>query len=441
MRSLKRAWWLGVPLVLLLGLAGVWAFSPSLRGWAFSLVGQARTTSADIVVSGFIEAEKVSLAPELGGRIVEITVAEGDEVTAGQVLVRLDDRVAQAQVAVAEAGLEVARARLALARAGARAEDIRRAEALLAQAEAARDGAYQAWQDARALLGNPQDLEARIAQLEAQVNVQRALLDQAVALKDLAEGAYNQYRAAMEQWESIPEPLRPPLSPDVHGALYAYWQAWAGVNAAGAAYDGAREALELLYQVRRNPQALRAQVDAAEAQYRSAEAAVELARAQLDGLRAGATVEEIATLEAQVQQAQAQLESARVALSKLTLVAPTGGQVLEIAAHEGELALPGVPILTVADLEKVRLTVYVPENRLGQIRVGQPVEVRVDSFPDRVFTGHIASIATQAEFTPRNIQTAEERVNMVFAVKVIIPNPDRALKPGMPADAYIRAGE
>lgn len=441
MRSLKRAWWLGVPLVLLLGLAGVWAFSPSLRGWAFSLVGQARTTSADIVVSGFIEAEKVSLAPELGGRIVEITVAEGDEVTAGQVLVRLDDRVAQAQVAVAEAGLEVARARLALARAGARAEDIRRAEALLAQAEAARDGAYQAWQDARALLGNPQDLEARIAQLEAQVNVQRALLDQAVALKDLAEGAYNQYRAAMEQWESIPEPLRPPLSPDVHGALYAYWQAWAGVNAAGAAYDGAREALELLYQVRRNPQALRAQVDAAEAQYRSAEAAVELARAQLDGLRAGATVEEIATLEAQVQQAQAQLESARVALSKLTLVAPTRGQVLEIAAHEGELALPGVPILTVADLEKVRLTVYVPENRLGQIRVGQPVEVRVDSFPDRVFTGHIASIATQAEFTPRNIQTAEERVNMVFAVKVIIPNPGRALKPGMPADAYIRAGE
>lgn len=441
MRSLKRAWWLGVPLVLLLGLAGVWAFSPFLRGWAFSLVGQARTTSADIVVSGFIEAEKVSLAPELGGRIVEITVAEGDEVTAGQVLVRLDDRVAQAQVAVAEAGLEVARARLALARAGARAEDIRRAEALLAQAEAARDGAYQAWQDARALLGNPQDLEARIAQLEAQVNVQRALLDQAVALKDLAEGAYNQYRAAMEQWESIPEPLRPPLSPDVHGVLYAYWQAWAGVNSAGAAYDGAREALELLYQVRRNPQALRAQVDAAEAQYRSAEAAVELARAQLDGLRAGATVEEIAALEAQVQQAQAQLESARVALSKLTLVAPTGGQVLEIAAHEGELALPGVPILTVADLEKVRLTVYVPENRLGQIRVGQPVEVRVDSFPDRVFTGHIASIATQAEFTPRNIQTAEERVNMVFAVKVIIPNPDRALKPGMPADAYIRAGE
>ncbi len=265
--------------------------------------------------------------------------------------------------------------------------------------------------------------------------------DQAVALKDLAEGAYNQYRAAMGQWESIPEPLRPPLSPDVHGALYAYWQAWAGVNAAGAAYDGARETLGLLYQMRKNPLALRAQVSAAEAQYRAAEAAVDMARAQLEGLRAGATAEEIAALEAQVQQARAQVEGARVALDKLTLTAPAGGVILELAAHEGELALPGVPLLTLADLEEVRLTVYVPENRLGQVQVGQRVEVRVDSFPDRVFLGRVASIATQAEFTPRNIQTAEERVNMVFAVRVLIPNPDRALKPGILADARILIGE
>lgn len=438
MKFPRRLLRFGIPLALLLGLAGVWIFSPSLRGWVRSLMGEARATPAEITASGFIEAEKVSLAPEVGGRIAEIAVAEGDEVVAGQVLVRLDDRLAQAQVSVAEAGLEVAQARLALARAGARAEDIRRAEALLAQAQAARDGAYQAWQDARALLANPQDLEARIVQLEAQVRIQRALLDQAVALKNLAEGAYNQYRAAMDQWASIPEPFRPALSPDVHSVLYAYWGAWAGVNSAGAGYDGAREALELLYEMKKNPQALRAQVDAAEAQYRAAEAAVELARAQLDGLRAGATAEELAALEAQVQQARAQLESARVALGKLNLTAPIGGQVLEIAAHAGELALPGVPVLTIADLEEVRLTVYVPQNRLGLIRVGQPVEVQVDSFPDRVFVGRVASIATQAEFTPRNIQTAEERVNMVFAVKVVIPNPDRALKPGMPADARIR---
>ncbi|MCS7178406.1 MAG: efflux RND transporter periplasmic adaptor subunit [Anaerolineae bacterium] len=365
-------------------------------------------------------------------------VAEGEMVEAGQVLVRLDDRIAQAQVAVAQAGVEVAQAQLARARAGARPEDIRRARALLAQAEAARDGAYQAWQDARAMLANPQELNARVAQAEAQVDVTRAMLGQAVALKDMAEMGYNQYRKAMSDWERLPEPLRPPLSREVHGVIYAYWQAWAGVNAAGAAYDGAQEALDLLYQIQKNPQALRAQVDAAEAQYRAAEAAVAQAQAVLDGLEAGPTPEEIAALEAQVRQAEAQLESARTVLAKLTLTAPVGGQVVEVVGHAGEIASPGITLIALADLEQVTLTVYVPANRLGQVWVGQPVEVKVDSFPDRVFTGRVATIATEAEFTPRNIQTADERANMVFAVKVVIPNPDRALKPGMPADAVFK---
>ncbi|MCX7855353.1 MAG: efflux RND transporter periplasmic adaptor subunit, partial [Anaerolineae bacterium] len=253
-----------------------------------------------------------------------------------------------------------------------------------------------------------------------------------------AEMAYNQYKKAISDWENIPEPLRPPLSPEVHGVIYAYWQAWAGVNSAGAAYDGAREALDLLVRTQKNPQSLRAQVDAAEAQYRAAEAAVAQAQAYLDGLQAGPTPEEIATLEAQVRQAEAQLESARTVLTKLTLTAPVGGQVVEVVSHAGELAAPGVTLITLADLEQVTLTVYVPENRLGQVWVGQPVEVTVDSFPDRVFIGRVATIATEAEFTPRNIQTADERANMVFAVKVVIPNPDRALKPGMPADAVFK---
>jgi len=85
----------------------------------------------------------------------------------------------------------------------------------------------------------------------------------------------------------------------------------------------------------------------------------------------------------------------------------------------------------------VTLTIYVPEDRLGQVLIGQEVEVRVDSFPERQFIGTIVAIAHEAEFTPRNVQTQEERVNMVFAVDVSIPNPDHALKPGMPADAAI----
>jgi multidrug resistance efflux pump len=437
---MKRRLWLAVGILAasVLVAGAVVTLFPGLREQALALVGMRRPAAGEITASGFIEAEEVAIAAEVGGRIAEVLVAEGDVVEAGQVLIRLDDRIAQAQVALAQAGVEVAQAQLARARAGARPEEIRRARALLAQAEAARDGAYQAWQDARALLMNPQDLNARIVQAEAHVNAARATLDQAVALKDMAEMAYNQYQAAMREWESISEPYRPPLSPEVHGVIYAYWKAWAGVNSAGAAYDGAREALDLLYRIRQNPQSLRAQVDAAEAQYRAAEAAVAQARAYLDGLEAGATPEEIAALEAQVRQAEAQRESARTVLAKLTLTAPVGGQVVEVVGHAGELAAPGVTLITLADLEQVTLTIYVPQNRLGQVQVGQSVEVRVDSFPGRVFIGRVATIATEAEFTPRNIQTADERANMVFAVKVVIPNPDRALKPGMPADAVLR---
>jgi multidrug resistance efflux pump len=94
--------------------------------------------------------------------------------------------------------------------------------------------------------------------------------------------------------------------------------------------------------------------------------------------------------------------------------------------------------MSIANLDEVTLVVYIPENRIGQVQLGQEVEVQVDSFPDRVFVGHVASIAGEAEFTPRNVQTQEERVNLVFAVKVRIPNPNHALKPGMPADATMQ---
>jgi multidrug efflux pump subunit AcrA (membrane-fusion protein) len=95
-------------------------------------------------------------------------------------------------------------------------------------------------------------------------------------------------------------------------------------------------------------------------------------------------------------------------------------------------------LLTLADLDRVTLTVYVPESDLGQVQLGQPVSVTVDAYPERVFPGTAVFVASEAEFTPKNIQTREERVNMVFAVKVKLPNGDHALKPGMPADAVLQ---
>jgi len=400
-----------------------------------------------LVASGFIEAEEVAIAPELGGRVVELLAGEGDEVEAGQALARLDGTLLEAQSEAVQAALDIAQAGLAQALAGARPEQIRQAEAALAQAQVAHDGAYQAWQDASAVRDNPQELDAQIALAKARVVAAEAALAQVTALKDAAEIAQNNYEDGMRALEKaqdklkdIPEPFRPQLPGlqlDVHLIPNAYWKAWVGVNSAQAGLDGARAALNDLYAMRNNPQELNAQVDAAEAQVRSAEAAVQMAQARLDALQAGATDEEIAVAQAQVEQAQAALDALSVLHDKLTIVAPISGLVLERSIHEGELAAPGVTMLTLGDLDKVTLTVYVPEYRLGYVLIGQRVEVQVDSFPGRSFTGTVVAIAQEAEFTPRNVQTQEERVNMVFAVDVRIPNPDHALKPGVPADAVI----
>ncbi len=434
--------------VIAAAVAGIYlAANPAARQQVLAQLELAAPETEGLMASGFIEAEEVAIAPELGGRVVELLADEGDEVEAGQVLVRLDATLLEAQIKVAQAGLEVAQAGLVQAQAGTRPEKIRQAEAGLAQAEAARDGAHQAWLDTLAIRDNPQELDAQIAQAKAQVAAAEAALAQAIAMKDAAEiadDAFQDGMAAMaeakEKIEEIPEPFRPPLPGlplESHLIPNAYWKSWVGVNAAQAGLDGARAALNSLYAIRNNPQEMQAQVDAAEAQYRAAEAAVQMAQAQVDALRAGATDEEIAVIKAQVEQAQAAFDALLVLRDKFTVAAPVGGMVLERSVHEGELAAPGATVLTLGDLDKVTLTVYVPENRLGYVSVGQEVEIRVDSFPERTFMGAVVAIAHEAEFTPRNVQTQEERVNMVFAVDVQIPNPDHALKPGLPADAVI----
>lgn len=434
--------------VIVVAAAGVY-FATNPAAWQAlqAEIVMAEPAADGLMASGFIEAEEIAVAPELGGRVVELRVDEGDEVRAEQVLVRLDETLLDAQIEVAQAAVAVAEAGLAQALAGARPEQIRRAEADLAQAEAAREGAYQAWQDLVAIRDNPQELEAQIVLARAQVAVAEAGLAQATAMKDAAEIGYDAYRKGMhalsdarKKIEEIPEPYRPGLPGlqlGVHLIPNAYWKSWVGANTAQAGLDGARAALRDLIAMRDNPQELNAQVDAAEAQYLATGAAVEMAQAQLDALRAGATEEEIATIEAQVEQARAALESLLVLRDKMVIVAPVGGMVLEQSIHEGELSAPGATLLTLGDLSEVTLTVYVPEDRLGHVFIGQQVEVRVDSFPERTFLGAVVAIAHEAEFTPRNVQTQEERVNMVFAVDVEIPNPDHALRPGLPADAVI----
>ncbi len=124
-------------------------------------------------------------------------------------------------------------------------------------------------------------------------------------------------------------------------------------------------------------------------------------------------------------------------LDKMTLRSPLDGVVGRRSIHVGEVVSPGSTLMVVTQLEQAELTLYVPEQQIGRVKVGQKVDVRVDSFPGESFPGEVTFINSKAEFTPRNVQTQRDRMNLVFAVKVKIPNPDLRLKPGMPADATI----
>jgi len=214
----------------------------------------------------------------------------------------------------------------------------------------------------------------------------------------------------------------------------------AALARAEAEMGGARATYGALLAMRRNPLELTAQLHRAEADYEQAEAAVRGARARLDELQAGPTDEEVALAQAQVRKAEAGLALIDARLDQLILSAPMDGTVGTRSAQVGETATAGKPLLTIVNLDQVTLVLYIPENRIGQVQIGQRVHVTVDSFPGRIFVGRVESIAGEAEFTPRNVQTQEERVNLVFAVDVTIPNPDHDLKPGMPADAVIVSG-
>lgn len=400
--------------IIVLALIGYWLYSTY-------------TTSIEAnTASGFIEGEEIAIAAEVAGRIEAINVEEGDRVTKGQELVRLDRAMLDAQIVQAQAAVSTAQAQLAQVKAGARAEDVRQAEAALKQTIAARDGAKQAWENAKAARANPQELDVRIAAAEAQYKASKFQLDAAIANATAARarvdaiGGVDQTRVEgkviVEQWAA----------------------AEAAVQTARAVYEGAVKGLQILIDMRKNPITLDAQVDAAKAQVDAMSAAVDVAQARFDAMKAGATKEQIAIAEAAVKQAEAALGVLQVQAAKMKLSSPVNAIVARRAARIGEIAAPNATLLSVVNLDLVKLTIYVPETRIGQIKPGDEFDVKVDSFPDKVFKGKVIFINTQAEFTPRNVQTKAERVNTVFAVKLQIANPNLELKPGMPADALLK---
>lgn len=179
------------------------------------------------------------------------------------------------------------------------------------------------------------------------------------------------------------------------------------------------------------------EVDRARQAYEVAVAQETSARQKLLLLEAGSRPDQVESARGQLAQARNALDMARTRLKEMTIFSPLDGVVLRKNLEVGELASPGVPILTLMKPSDIWVRAYVPEEEVGRIKVGSKALVAVDAYPARRFPGRITEIASEAEFTPRNVQTKKERVNLVFRIKIAVDNPEGILKPGMPADADI----
>lgn len=182
------------------------------------------------------------------------------------------------------------------------------------------------------------------------------------------------------------------------------------------------------------------QRDDAEARLTVATAQRSAATEALGKLRRLARPEEIQAAEARLDQARAAADLLAKTIADCIVTAPAGGIVTHKAVEAGELVMPGSTVVTLADLASVYVMIFVTELEIGRIKLGDGVDVRIDAFPERAFPGKITYISPEAEFTPKNVQTKEDRVKLVFGVKVEIGNTEGLLKPGLPADAVVRVG-
>ena len=351
---------------------------------------------------------------------------EGDRVTAGQPLIHLDDTVLQVQIEQAQTALsaaaaqrEEAQANYDLLKAGAQADQIAAAEEQVHAAAAQVSGAEAQLGEVKTSVRSADvaAAEAAVAEAAAQLKVARDTHDETTKCYD--------YTNADGKKDSVCPLL------GTHEE-----QARVALDAAQQAYDAAQARLK---QVKAG--ATIHQVNAAQAQIDVAQAQQGMAQAQLDQLKAGARPEQLKAAQAAIDAAEAQVTAAQASLKllnvqhdRLTLTAPAEGVILARTIQPGEIAMPGAALLTIGQIDSLSIVVYVPESQYGQISLGQTAQVTVNSFPGETFTATVTHIADQAEFTPRNVQTSEERATTVYAVKLSIDNAAGKLKPGMPAD-------
>lgn len=440
MKQIKRIF----PIIFLLVLLG---------GAFYYLNWIAREKEGPLSASGAVEAVEVVIAPEIGGRVAEVLVAEGDQVAAGDVLIRFDDAMLQAQLEQAEAALNQAQANYDLIEAGQSPEKrqaaISAARLELVNAEQALNSLYddldlaraavlQAIADARDAV---RDTQRRVDNLS--VKSKQTDIEQAEANVILARDELDKAIEDYDPYENKPEDdlVRARLLSVKAQAQAEYDDAVRYLNN----LTGETDVIDMA-QAEADLEAANATLADAQHLYNSmadgpdpdalalAEARLENARSQVALAESGASTEELAVAQAQVYSAEAAVRIIQVQLDKLVLSAPVPGTVLSRSVEPGEVIKPGAYLLTLVRLDNLNITVYAPEDRYGEISLGQSVVMTVDSFPGEQFEATVVRIADEAEYTPRNVQTAEGRRSTVFAVELSVSDPDDKLKPGMPAD-------
>jgi HlyD family secretion protein len=434
-----------LPILAVIILAGA-AF------WYFNNQG-ANAQSLGLTATGTIEATQIRLASELGGKVTEVLAREGDSVEPNQVLVRFKDDLLQAQLDQAKAALAQAEANYELIAAGTPPDQqqaaVTAAQQELEQAQQALDQLYEnanlmAAQSNLAVAQADKELDQASQHLDTiESAADQADIDAAQATVVLARKALEDAQDDFRPYENKPEDnlVRAQLQGRLALAQNNYDAAVTRLNnitGTSNQYD-----LELARAAKAAAEAKLADARETQAKYNNgpdpdavtlAESRLETAKAHLQAAQAGPTNQQLNLAQAQVNQAQANINLVQTQLDQVDVPSPTAGSILDRLVEPGEVVAPGAALLTLADLTHLTITVYIPENRYGTVTLGQEARVKVDSFPGETFMGKVIYIADQAEFTPRNVQTAEGRQTTVFAVKLAVDNPDSRLKPGMPAD-------
>lgn len=377
----------------------------ALGGWGlWQLRDQGNPTQLEL--SGRLEGYPTNVDAKVSGRIKTITVREGESVTAGQVIAQLDDAELQAQQAGASAQLKSAQDRADQARLQLGVINSQIREANLVQTQAQGDSSGRVAQ-AEANLAAAQ---AQLAQAQAQLQESKAQLSLAQNDRDRFSMLYQQGAVSGQQFDQV--------NTTFQSAQETVHSREAAVEASQRQVTSSQGALTQARSQTLNPAIRTTQIETLQQQLAVAQA--QQAQAEAD----------VATARASLQEIDARLQD-------LEILSPIDGVVLTRSVEPGTVLSPGTTLLTVIDPSQVYMRGFIPEGQIGEVRVGQPAQVVLDSFPDHPLRARVRSIDSQASFTPENIYFKEDRVRQVFGVELAIDNPDGFAKPGMPADGAI----